>query len=109
MDAIEPLTDITETPNEYIITVDLPFIESKDQIEVYAHGNTLEIIAEMSRSIKYRRPYSYGEAREIRRFAKRIALPFEPDENDISASFKNGVLVIRVQKPKEKRSKIKIE
>lgn len=109
MDAIEPLTDIMETPNEYIVTVDLPFVESKDQIEIFVHGNVLEIVAEMARTVKYRRAFSYGEAKEVRRFAKSITLPFEIKEDDVSASFKNGVLVIRIQKPKEKRVKIKIE
>lgn len=109
MDALEPLTDITETPNEYIITIDLPFIEDKNQIEIYVQGNALEISAEMRKAVRYRHAYSYGEAREVRRFTKRITLPFEINEDEISASFKNGVLVVRVQKPKEKRTKIKVQ
>jgi len=105
---IEPLSDIRETNDRILISVDLPFINSKDQIEIYVNGDLIEIVANASRSIKWRKGISAGEAFETSQYEKRVRLPFAVSEDDIKATFKNGILLITVNKKNVKKRKINV-
>lgn len=106
--SIEPLSNIKETNDRIIISVDLPFVNSKDQIEIYVYGDLIEIVANASKSIKWRRGISAGEAFETSQYEKRVRLPFTVTEDDIKATFKNGILLITVDKKNVKKRKINV-
>ena len=105
---MEPLTEISEDENEIVITVDLPFVASKDDIEVYVTDEGVEIIAKTKRGIKWDRWSTHYRYTEFNQFKKRIELPVKVDTNAVEAKFKNGILMIRLRKKKE-RVQIKLD
>jgi len=106
---IEPLSDIKETNDKIVISVDLPFVTSKDQIQIYFYGDSIEITANASKKIRWRNSISAGEAFETNQYEKRIKLPFAVNEEDVKANFKNGILVITIDKKNIKKKKINVE
>ncbi len=105
---IEPLSDIRETNDRIMISVDLPFVTSKDQIEIYFYGDLIEIVANTSKTIKWKVGISAGETFETSQYEKRVRLPFTISENDIKATFRNGILLITVNKKNIKKRKINV-
>ncbi|RXI48257.1 heat-shock protein [Clostridium tetani] len=101
--------DLKETNNEYIIEADLPGI-SKDAVKVNYSNNNLVISAKREDIIEnkdenyIRRERNYGEF-------KRAFYVDNVDENNIKASFKNGVLKINLPKLEDTtkaRNKLKL-
>lgn len=91
----EPLTDIMEHDDHFIITLELPGIERKDiDLEIEDGALVIDVDA--------------GD----RKYYKKLPLPSKVDPKSISASFKNGVLDVKINrlKPKQKKGKkIKIK
>ncbi len=109
IDNIEPLSEIYETSGSYLITVDLPFVKSKDQIEIYVKENEIEIIANTSKKIYWSSYEGLGKKVEVTKYRKKFTLPFKIDPEKVKASFKNGILLIEIPKTSEKRTKINID
>ncbi|MCR1971047.1 heat shock protein Hsp18 [Clostridium cochlearium] len=102
--------DLKETDDEYIIEADLPGI-SKDAVKVnYSNNNIIisakrEDIVEDKHENYIRRERSYGEF-------KRAFYVDNVDENNIRASFNDGVLKInlpKLEKDKKIGKQIEIE
>jgi HSP20 family protein len=85
----EPLTDLVETENEVIIVAETPGIE-KNEIKIDSTENELEITA--------------GD-----KFHKKIKLPSVTIPERAKASYKNGILEIKIPKKQKKGTGIKIE
>ena len=98
--AFLPPCDITEEKNAFNIHVDLPGIEKKDInvtlqegiLHIEAESSSVEENKEGDKVIRSERRYG----KQIRRFN----LGRQVSDNDVKASFKNGVL--RLQVPKSK-------
>jgi HSP20 family protein len=105
---IEPLSEIYETSDGYIITIDLPFITDKNQIEMYVKENELEIIATMNKKVFWSSFEGFGSRIEVNKFRKKISLPIKIDPESVKATFKNGLLIIEIPKKREKKTKINI-
>lgn len=100
----KPLTDIRETEDEIIVTSELPGVEKED-ITLNATENSVEIKAE----IKREREGEYRlEERGGKYFYRVCPLPGKVDPNRAKASYKNGVLEIKLPKVEEK-GKVKVE
>ncbi len=100
----EPLTDIFETKDEVIVTIELPGA-SKNDIELNASSNGLEIIA----SIKQVSVNENSRSSSIRKFKKYMGLPAEVDADTVKAKYHNGILEVKlkkIKKPKSKKVKI---
>ncbi len=106
---IEPLSEMYETENSYIITVDLPFIKSKDQIEIYVKENEIEIIAKAGQTITWSSFEGFGKRVEVATFRKKITLPSKINPDNVKAAFKNGILIVELPKLIERRKKVEIE
>ena len=102
---IEPLSEMYETENSYIITVDLPFIKSKDQIEIYVKENEIEIIAKAGQTITWSSFEGFGKRVEVATFRKKITLPSKINPDNV----KNGILIVELPKLIERRKKVEIE
>jgi HSP20 family protein len=99
-----PAVDIQETPEEFLLHVDLPGVSQKD-VKVSLMGDTLTIRGE--RKVI---PATAGDGKNYHRL-ERIYGAFErsfslgtPVRNDkVHATFKDGVLEVRVPKAEEAR------
>jgi HSP20 family protein len=104
-----PPLDVAETKDEIIVTVELPGVDPSN-VEVTVANGILTIKGEKKHERKDERYHlierTYGT------FTRSIRLPVDFDENNVKATYKDGVLKIvlpKVEKAKEKEIKIQIE
>ncbi len=91
----EPITDVMEVKDEVWVTAELPGVE-KDDIDVTIGEEEISISVET----------------EKRSYHKTVELPVPVKDKDSKATYKNGVLDIRLKKErvkKDKGKKIKVE
>lgn len=107
----EPSVDIFEEKDSIIVKSDLPGM-SKEDIEVNLTDDTITLSGEKKGEEKIERKNYFCNERSYGSFTRTLALPAEVQSDKASASFKNGVLEVRVPKSeyaKKKEQKIKIE
>jgi HSP20 family protein len=104
-----PAVDVVETDNAYGLTADLPGIDEKN-IEVKLTQGGLTIKAEKQEEKEEKKKEYYLHERHIGSFERHFALPEGVDTDKIEASFKNGVLTVRLpKKPDAIKHEKKIE
>ncbi len=87
-----PLTDVQETEDEVLVTVDVPGVEKED-IDLEVMGRELAIDVDGAR--KYR---------------TRVKLPVDVEPEDADATYRNGVLEVKLNKKRDtKGARIKVE
>jgi HSP20 family protein len=102
--AFAPSIDISETEKQFLIDVELPGV-NKDDIEVNLENGRLTISGERKfeseeNGKQYHRVEShYGS------FTRSFQLPENVDDKSISASYKDGILNITIDKSEEKMKK----
>lgn len=106
-----PAVDIYETADSLVIKAELPGLE-KENINIEVKNNSLSLSGERryEKEIKeenyHRMERSYGHFRRV------FTLPATVDQENIKASFKNGVLEValpKVEKAKPKQIKINVD
>lgn len=101
---IEPLVYVGETEDKITITADLPCVDSKEDIELSATEDAIELKAEVKRPIKFER---WGVSqREVQfvSFRKVINLRSKIDPKKVEARFEKGILRISLPKVRTKYS-----
>jgi HSP20 family protein len=108
---VSPRIDVSETDGELLVTAELPGMEEKD-IDVTLAGNMLIVRGEKKSESERKAEDYHVMERSFGRFSRTIPVPFEADPDQVKASFKQGVLTVKIPKPaeiKEKSKKIAIE
>ena len=95
-----PAVDVWETENEVVYSFDLPGIP-EDRITVEFENGALTVSAERERGSEVKQDGFYRYERRVGSFARTISLPEGVTEDGVKASYANGVLEVRVQKPEE--------
>ncbi len=105
----QPFIDIAETDKEVIATAEMPGLEKED-IKINLTEDRLEISAETKKEEERKeKGYVYRERRSGS-YYRAIALPSPVDPNNAQASYKNGILEIKMPKTEVKEKKeIKVE
>ncbi len=104
---VQPSFDFFEKEGKYHLVASLPGVKKED-INIEIHDNVLTVSGkkESEREEKdanyYLKESSYGS------FSRSVRLPGEVDEEDVDASYKDGVLKV-VMKAKEGAGRRKIE
>jgi HSP20 family protein len=103
-----PGVDVVEESDAYLFQVDLPGVP-KENVEITFEGNILTISGNRERQEET----ANGQYRRIERrygkFTRSFSLPSQVDTSKVDASFKDGVLLVRVPKAETaKARKIKI-
>jgi HSP20 family protein len=102
-----PALDVWETEGEVVYAFDLPGIP-EDKIAIEVKDDTLTISAEREKTEETSDDRFYRFERRFGSFSRAVGLPQGVDENQITASYRDGVLEVRVPKPAEQRPR-KIE
>ena len=99
-----PSIEVAEAEGSVTVTAEMPGLDEKD-VEILLEGDVLTIRGEKKAETedKERR---FSE-RYYGRFARRIALPFEVEEDKVEASFKNGVLTVTLPTSPKAQTKAK--
>ena len=105
-----PAVDVKETDNSFVLTADIPGITKKD-IKVNLANGKLSISGERSYETDQKNDNYHYRERRFGTFDRSFNLPETVDEENISASFKNGILSIQLPKheveiPKDRLIKI---
>ncbi|MCG3128476.1 MAG: Spore protein SP21 [Phycisphaerae bacterium] len=106
-----PRTDLADTADAVTVTMELPGV-NPDAVDVEISGDVLTVRGEKrSDREEKQKNYHYVE-RQFGGFQRSIRLPSGVDADDVDASFKDGVLTIRVGKSagaKPKTVKVRTE
>jgi HSP20 family protein len=93
-----PALDVYETENDVVYAFDLPGVQ-EDKISIEVKEDTLTISAEREKTEEVSDDRYYRFERRYGSFSRGIGLPQGVDENEIRASYRDGVLEVRVPKP----------
>jgi HSP20 family protein len=101
-----PHTDIYEENDQLVMKTELPGI-NKEDVNITLQGDRLTIKAEKKETMVedsacYTRERQYGQ------YIRSVTLPFTVKEDEISATFENGILELRLSRAEESKAK-KIE
>jgi len=105
---LEPLVNIEDRYDEIVVTVDLPCVESSEDIDLNVTEDILEIIARMKEAIRWERWGTSQRHLKFETFRKSIRLPEKVNPEGSRAMFRNGVLKVSLPKVR-KRFTIKIQ
>ncbi|MDR1786726.1 MAG: Hsp20/alpha crystallin family protein [Spirochaetaceae bacterium] len=102
-----PKVDVRETPDAYILDMDLPGMTEKD-VDVSFKDQVLSITA-VKKEEKAEKDPEKGHKWLIRErvyssFSRHFTLPNDIDSGKIAAEFSNGVLAIRIPRKEETKS-----
>lgn len=97
-----PDLDVLEDKDDIIVNVDLPGM-SADEIDLSISGNVLYISGERKRKISREDENYHIIGRNYGKFDTHIKLPAEVESDNIKASYKDGVLNIRLPKSGNKK------
>lgn len=104
-----PALDILEDKDTLVIKADLPGLKEED-VDISVQGNTLTIRGERKQESEAKEKGFYRCERYYGSFQRSLDLPYPVDQSKIKASYKGGVLEVRLPKAEEaKAKKIKIE
>ncbi len=105
----EPFIDVIETDKEVIATAEMPGLEKQD-IKINVTEDRLEVSAETKKEEKREeKGYVYRERRSGS-YYRAISLPSPVDPDESKASYKNGVLEVKMPKTEiKKKTPLKIE
>lgn len=105
----EPHMDVIEREDEIVVSVELPGVKKED-IDLTIADNVLRVKAKREEEVEKREEnYLYRE-RTYRGYHRAIPLPVDVDADRAEATFKNGVLEVRLPKvAAEKVSKIDVK
>lgn len=108
---LKPQVDICATDKEYAITVEVPGVE-KEEVKVEIANNTMTIRGEKKQEKEEKNKNYYCVERSYGSFQRVLSLPEDADQQDVKATFKNGVLTVTMPRkalPKTDVKKIEIE
>ncbi|QGA79998.1 Hsp20/alpha crystallin family protein [Candidatus Nanohalobium constans] len=100
--------DVREEDGNLIISADLPGVQKED-INIKADGQKVEISAEASQEIKEENEKYLRKERSSRSFRRTVQWPREVDEETINAEYEDGVLEISAELSEDEGTEIEIE
>jgi HSP20 family protein len=95
-----PALDLSETDESVMVRMEVPGIEPKD-IHVNLSGRTLTIRGDKKHDAEWQDERLYRTERSWGSFARSIQLPSPVDEGKVNATFKNGLLIVTLNKAVE--------
>ena len=99
-----PAVDVYEEKDDVVIKAEIPGL-SKEDISVQVIGSTLMIKGEKKREEEVKEDDYYRCERSFGSFTRAVALPSDVKADQVKASFKNGVLEVRMPKTEEAKKK----
>jgi len=103
--------DVFEEKDDIVVNAELPGME-KDNIEVNLTDHHLTIRGEKKKEEEVKEEHYYRSERSYGSFMRTIELPKDVHADKVKASFKNGILEVRLPKIEEakmKEIKVKVD
>lgn len=104
-----PAVDVYEEKDDIVVKAELPGMEKND-VEVNISESALTLKGEKKKEHKVEEKDYYRSERSYGAFLRTVELPKEVQADKVKASFKNGVLEVRLPKTEEaKKKEIKVK
>jgi HSP20 family protein len=102
--------DVHETENEVVAICDIPGVEKKEDIDIDIIDNTvLSISGSINRANEVKEENMHRRERYFGRFQRSITLPNPVEHEGIKASYRNGVLEVKMPKIVKDKKRIDID
>lgn len=101
-----PQVDIGASDKEYTITVEVPGVDEKD-VKIEIANNTMTVRGEKKQEKEEKNKNYYRVERSYGSFQRLLSLPEDVNQEDIKATFKNGVLTIKMPRKTLPKSNVK--
>jgi HSP20 family protein len=111
LDVTVPTVDVYEEKDDIVVKAELPGMD-KDNIEVNLTDHTLTIKGEKKKEEEVKEENYHRSERSYGTFLRTLELPKDVHADKVKASFKNGILEVRIPKTegaKAKEIKVKVE
>ncbi len=102
--AFSPVVDIVETENHIMVTAEIPGMEQKD-LDVNLTGDVLTIKGEKKAEHEEKGDNFHRIERSYGSFSRSISLPCEVQGDKVEASYKSGVLSLKLPKSENCKNK----
>lgn len=96
---LRPHLDIKEAANEYTISLEVPGV-NKEDVNVEVRNDTIVISGEKKQESEKKDEKFHRVERSYGSFRRTLALPEDAKGDEIKASFKDGVLNLRIPRDK---------
>jgi HSP20 family protein len=93
--------DVHETPAEVIVEAEIPGLDKKEDINIVVHDNHLHLSGTIQRTSAYNEQNVHRTERFYGQFSRTIPLPATVDEASAKATYRNGILEVRMTKNKK--------
>lgn len=102
--------DVYETESEVIASIDIPGLEKKEDVHIDIDNNLLSVSGAINRVNEVKEEQLHRQERFYGRFQRSISLPTQVSTEGIKATYKNGVLEVRMPKiQSENRKRIDVD
>lgn len=92
-----PKLDVAETKEAMVVKAEMPGVDPKD-IEVTFMGDLLTLKGERAKEAEEKEERYHRMERTYGAFLRSVRLPMAVDGSNVTATFKNGVLVVTLPK-----------
>lgn len=103
-----PSIDVYEDNNHLVVKAELPGMKSKD-VDITVTNNRVTIKGEKRKDEEVKGENYYRKEAIYGTFQRTIPLPYKIKEEDVDATFKNGILEIRMPKAEKETKGVKIK
>src|SRR5262245_14769030 len=106
-----PAIDIYEDKSSLVVKAEIPGL-LKDEIDVSVNGNMLTIKGEKRKEEEVKEKNYYRSERSFGSFVRTLELPTDVHGDKVKATFKDGILEVRLPKTEEaekKEIKVKVD
>ncbi|CAG7651009.1 Hsp20/alpha crystallin family protein [Paenibacillus allorhizosphaerae] len=105
-----PRMDVFETDSEVVAHFEIAGLERKEDVDIHVQPRTLTISGTIHRSQEKTEDRFHHQERYTGKFHRSISLPVEVLEEGSTASYKNGILEVKMPKVKqEEHRRINVE
>jgi HSP20 family protein len=92
-----PFLDVSETKDTMIVKAEMPGVDRKD-IEIALTGDLLTLKGEKTKEAEEKDEHYHRMERTYGAFVRSVRLPMAVDGSKVTATFKNGLLVVTLPK-----------
>lgn len=106
-----PPVDIVDQGDSLIVKAEVPGCKAED-FDIAVHGSMMTISGEKKETREEKEKGYYHLESSVGQFCREFQLPEEVDENKVNATYKDGILTVKmtkVEKPKAAKIKVKQE
>jgi HSP20 family protein len=104
MEITTPAVDLFEEKDDIVVKAEMPGMD-KDNIQVNLTDHTLTIKGEKKKDEEVKEENYYRSERSYGSFVRTLDLPADVQSDKVKATFKNGVLEVRLPKTEQAKAK----